>query len=485
MKTKSILAVVMVLVVAFVPISFSTAASFQGLGFLPGVDNSYAFAVSADGNVVVGYSENEAFRWTASEGIRSIGFLLAEYPIDYSIATGVSADGSVVVGEGKLEWCCEPFGPTYEAFYWTEAGGMQGLGVLPDSGYYYSSASGVSADGSVVVGSSKISNEDCAFRWTIAGGMVSLGDLPGGHTRSNASGVSVDGSVVVGSSESGSGVEAFRWTESEGMVGLGTLPASEALGVSADGSVIIGLSRHSSGGYEAFRWTVSEGMVGLGFLSVGGLMSAALGVSADGSVVVGFSESDPDFHEAFIWKDGFGMHPLKDVLESTYGLDLTGWTLTSAKGISANGLTIVGYGINPDGHYEAWVAMLEDPGPPVILTMNGEPNNIDTVSPNIGQHTYYQNAVVLASARTFVQCPDVYRFDHWEGDVTNLNSPSTIIIMDTDKTVTVVYMADERVCGDECHPILQGDLNKDCYINFADFAIYATKWLSCTHPDCD
>ena len=37
-----------------------------------------------------------------------------------------------------------------------------------------------------------------AFRWTSGGGMVGLGDLPGGSSASFATGVSADGSVIVG-----------------------------------------------------------------------------------------------------------------------------------------------------------------------------------------------------------------------------------------------------------------------------------------------
>ena len=57
--------------------------------------------------------------------------------------------------------------------------------------------------------------------------MVGLADLPGGESFSEAFGISADGAVVVGlsrSAASGSLYEAFRWTESEGMVGLGDLP---------------------------------------------------------------------------------------------------------------------------------------------------------------------------------------------------------------------------------------------------------------------
>ena len=55
--------------------------------------------------------------------------------------------------------------------------------------------------------------------------------------------MSANGSVVVGISDSASGFEAFRWTKAGGMVGLGFLPGdveSDAFGVSADGSVIVG-----------------------------------------------------------------------------------------------------------------------------------------------------------------------------------------------------------------------------------------------------
>lgn len=70
---------------------------------------------------------------------------------------------------------------------------------------------------------------------------VPLGDLPGGIFESSATGISAEGSVVVGTSQSASGIEAFRWTNSGGMVGLpGPITSEEigdtgAAGVSADG----------------------------------------------------------------------------------------------------------------------------------------------------------------------------------------------------------------------------------------------------------
>jgi len=84
-----------------------------------------------------------------------------------------------------------------------------------------------------------------SFYWTDSGGMIGLGDLPGGSFSGQAQGVSADGSVVVGQSDSGlGGNEAFRWTDPNGMVGLGDLPgyifSSFASSISSDGLVVVG-----------------------------------------------------------------------------------------------------------------------------------------------------------------------------------------------------------------------------------------------------
>ncbi|MFM6791056.1 MAG: HAF repeat/PEP-CTERM domain-containing protein, partial [Microcystis panniformis] len=186
-------------------------------------------------------------------------------------------------------------------------------------------------------------------------------------------GVSADGSVVVGYSTSD--YEASRWTQATGTVGLGNLEWAsfgEALGVSADGSVVVGYSSGSDSPFEAFRWTQQTGMVGLGHLpSVDfRFFSLASGVSGDGSVVVGYSES-ANGDEAFIWNSTQGMRSLQQVLTNDYGLDLTGWFLDRANAISADGLTVVGFGTNPDGLTEAWIASLDgEPVPPGTTPTN-------------------------------------------------------------------------------------------------------------------
>ena len=91
-----------------------------------------------------------------------------------------------------------------EAFRWAQADGIMGLGNLPGS-IYGSRATGISADGSLIVGTGNyctgggplpVTGE--AFRCTGANDMMGLGDVPGGTGVSRAYGVSADGSAIVG-----------------------------------------------------------------------------------------------------------------------------------------------------------------------------------------------------------------------------------------------------------------------------------------------
>jgi len=157
----------------------------------------------------------EAFLWTSESGIVWLGDLPGG-SFD-SGANGVSADGNVIVG-----WSNGTLGR--EAFHWTSAGGMVGLGDLP-GGDFESEAVGVSADGSVVVGNSlTVSDKEYTasdnefFIWTQASGMQRLQDVLeadgttgiSGWSRLHAGGISDNGLWVVGQGTNPSGIrEAF------------------------------------------------------------------------------------------------------------------------------------------------------------------------------------------------------------------------------------------------------------------------------------
>jgi len=358
----------LVLLLLAAPALAGDPPSFTGVGDLTGgTVLSACTGVSGDGSVACGYSNSaggdRAFRWTAAGGIEDLGDLPGG--IAYSQANAVSADGTAIVGYSTSA-------SGGEAFRWTAAG-MQGLGDLPGNAFF-SIANGVNADGSVVVGHSEsalsgtLSAE--GFRWTAATGIQPLGDLPGSIFFSVATGCSADGSTACGygtSTASGAASsEAARWTAATGMVGLGDLPGGgfggNAFGISADGHVIVGLSA-ATAGVLAFRWadpaTGGAGIASIGDIPGGSVYSRANGVSADGSVIIGQSIG-PNGMEAFVWTATTGCVSLKGLLESL-GLDLTGWTLEVGTAVSADGRTIVGYGPNPSGNYEGWVAFLGDP----------------------------------------------------------------------------------------------------------------------------
>lgn len=374
---NSIFIIFVLVLCASYPVA-SRAVSFQGLGDLSGgVYKSSTKGVSADGLTVVGVSSsaiadeirNEAFVWTLTEGIQGLGVpegrLLSE-------ASGISNDGSVIVG--RTIHADSSSGK--EAFRWTLDGGMQDIGDFV-GGAYDSNAIGVSGNGNTVIGYGRVAWGVMAMYWSMSKGMTGIDNDYSVNSIANA--VTDNGAVIVGKHEVQKAIEgetitvkeAFRWQQNTGITGIGflafppgTYPFSIAYDVTPDGSVIVGNSGYVLNGQamgEAFRWTTSDGMQGLGTLRTDiPSNSTALGVSADGSVVVGYTDTDEIIRkQAFIWTEKDGMRTLSEVLINEAGLNLAGWKLVEAIGISADGLTIVGNGVNPNKELEAWIIKLD------------------------------------------------------------------------------------------------------------------------------
>jgi uncharacterized membrane protein len=125
-----------------------------------------------------------------------------------------------------------------------------------------------------------------------------------------------------------------------------------------------------------FRWTIKDGMQTIRLPSdwrASYCYPRAL--SGDGSVIVGdryhLRIGKEEVRDAFIWDSTNGARDLKSVLVNDYHLDLTGWLLRSATGISSDGKTIVGIGLH-SGHVEVWVARLNQP-PNLLATRTQEP----------------------------------------------------------------------------------------------------------------
>lgn len=340
-------------------------ASVTGLGFLPGGElQSNALDVSSDGSTVVGSSFGETgplpFVWRAGHGIVPLADLAGGDMT--GSANAVTPDGSVIVGNASST----PSAGTFmgEAARWS-GGSVMGLGFLGLTGFNQSSALGVSADGSRVVGVSTNVGifEAEATLWT-DGVPMSLG----WGELSSATAISADAGTIVGARPLPSGGFGVTFEPVAMRNGVTTamddlpggslfLDGAIALGVSGDGSRATGWATDFNGQVAAM-WDADGNVTPLGTLGPG-QTSLANAISDDGSTIVGAS-SDPfsGSQRAFLWTDGLG---LVDLTAFT-GADQLGWTLVDARGVSADGRFVVGTGINPDGDFEAFIVTVPSPG---------------------------------------------------------------------------------------------------------------------------
>ena len=199
-----------------------------------------------------------------------------------------------------------------------------GIGDLAGS-TFRSRASSISGDGTTVTGFSNASDGQEAFKWTEASGIMGLGDIPGGRFNSRSMSASQEGSVIVGMGTIEQ-PEATRW-DSAGLTRLGSLVTdgfSVALGVSDNGSIIVGQAQGNAG-FEAMYWNATDGMVGIGDLRGPGFdtNSLARAVSSDGSTIAGQGFSD-DGTEAFRWTDATGMVALGDLAGGEFASSVNG-----------------------------------------------------------------------------------------------------------------------------------------------------------------
>ena len=344
MKTRGVVAALVLLACP----GFSAAASFfRPLGDLdPQLPGTIVRGVSNGGAVVVGSC------------VVNGPVIALPFACRWTEATGwqaltegdanaVSVDGAVIVGNAGV------LGGTSDAFRWTQSNGVV---KIVDPGRY-SFAYDVSADGSVVAGTVFEPFPEQAFRWTAATGAVPIGPV-----GAEELGISADGSVIVGDGPT----FAFRWTEASGMVSLPGLPGSvgsSGRDVSPDGLVSVGASFELLLPFyynqRPVRWSATGIVEALELLP--GMAAGFANAVAAGSVIVGSQAVDPRAlgDIAFLWDPIHRSRSLQAVLEQEHGLDLTGWTLTDAGAISPDGRAIVGSGVNPTGKPEVWLAVLE------------------------------------------------------------------------------------------------------------------------------
>jgi len=337
-------------------------SSFQGIGMLTGFVSSGVAGVSPDGTVAVGDS-GQAVKWSAgTAGIQPLPTIAGVAPT--SDAWGVSSNGTIIAGDvlnktmnGQATILVT------QAAIWTSSG-IEPLpflsppvlsGGVVGGPFTFAQARGVTPDGATVVGYDYAAGVGVeAFRYNVSSGaMLDLAHLANGGYAARAYAISSNGSIVVGSdfTTNGGGVttqDPVIWVGTPGNWTVSPIPSAigtngEAFAVSGDGSVVVGQS-----GGQAFEWTKAGGLV-----PIGG--TEAEGISNGGTTIVG-----TDGSHALIWNGSTTPQNLQAFLVANYGLGtaLNGWTLTNATAITPDGSTIVGTGIDPQGHSEGWIVHL-------------------------------------------------------------------------------------------------------------------------------
>lgn len=292
-------------------------------------------AISADGSVLVGRDledQEKGVRWTAATGATVLGLLgpralsadgltiaaesrsggqrilrivgATATPLPFPRATDVesgfvamSRDGTVIAG---TSWSAVPFFTTSQAFRWTAADGVQGLGFLP--GDDTSEALAMSPDGGTVVGLSydKATQKGRPFRWSAATGTV---ELPVLAASSLTVPVAVnDAGVVVGESFGG-GTPSFGtvssatsrdpivWVDGPPRVVGGCGSVQSTVAAIASNGTILGACQQAKLFLVAAVNGAAPRYLGLPPVPVGYSESdqsvSALGLSTDGTVVLG------------------------------------------------------------------------------------------------------------------------------------------------------------------------------------------------------
>jgi probable HAF family extracellular repeat protein len=241
-----------------------------------------AFGASSNGSVIVGEAEPGAFRWAGTGDVTNLGTLAGD---TFSWAYGTNYDGTVVVGESTKV-------SRSRAYRWSAGSGMTELFGAP--GFTFDVvAQGTNQDGTVVIGNSRNNlSQSRATRWAAPDYTPEALELPAGETWTVAWALSADGTLVAGKSDT----KACRWSASGAPTTLGMLPgatSAEAMAISGDGKVAVGATL-VSGVSVATIWdssdvphAIPDTLQKAGVPLDGWDLNAALGVSADGKVVVG------------------------------------------------------------------------------------------------------------------------------------------------------------------------------------------------------
>jgi uncharacterized membrane protein len=316
--------------------------------------------LSADGSAAVGMMNNNyaTFRWTAAGGVQTLGRNTAtDLQGQTAGVPAISADGNVVAA--TIIDSTHTYGTEGR---WTAAGGWHQLRPMPADGgvmdSFDSSVFGMSGDGNTVTGLYWRPNQPGGSAhgsvWTAATGVVGM-QTDGRSSRID--GANYDGTVLVGWEEDPQYGErrAAVWVNGTKTIlddGGGVGWPSEASTVNSAGTIIVGQAVDlASQREEATMWTWDGSQWNKKLLGVGPGATAsgsayALGVSDDGSVVVGMYRNKFSTFSSggFVWTEASGL------------VDVQGWLLTQGVNLKAHLNILQVPAISADGRVLALLA---------------------------------------------------------------------------------------------------------------------------------
>ena len=283
-------------------------------------------ALNADGNIAAAENYPSCFRWDSNDGLVDIGHLtIPGYgPNHATYVGGMSADGTVIVGSSSA---FSYYWSKTQAYRWTPQEGMTSLVELS---VLESQATGVSDDGRNIAGWISDETGQHAVLWRDGQEVLRL------EAGTVFWAISRNGVWATGTKAEDSQARAFRWSLGTGLEFLGEAAyGCYGRAISEDGSVVVG----QGAGTQPFRWTVGNGMESLGAI-IAGEQGYATTLSDDGTTVGGVLFQSG----AFLWTEANGLRGLKHVLQTDHGMDLANWTLNSVWAISGDGRVVAGGG---------------------------------------------------------------------------------------------------------------------------------------------
>jgi hypothetical protein len=330
-------------------------ATFEVLPPVPGVEHTYATHISADGQVIAGYTRTAStfhhhiFRWTAGGGYQ-LQSHAAQYGF-YPVISDISPDGSAVCGI----WFTLS---DYAVFRWSNVFEPE---VLVNYSFDPRSIR-ISQDASTLIGGVFLNpvNADTFIHDGTALSFPLRPPPPAWPYDRLVHTVSRDLTTGYGFSPGGEG--GFRWD-----IAANTLTTVQAAfagfrAASQDGATVAG-GISDAGAWRGAVW-YHRGHSGPHLLHPGWIVDVD-DMSADGSRIVGaYRTSEAAPWQAFVWEPSLGLADLKTYL-ALHGAQLpANWTFEVAGyndrlGISADGLTIVGSGrASPEEPVRGWRATL-------------------------------------------------------------------------------------------------------------------------------